>query len=902
MKLDLTASIEKQLKAIVDDAIASGKIQTDQLRMIIISPNKTFDLLKVTYNNEWDKYYYESEYNDTGEIGFINIDSWLDIADRAFENREQISNEYIEKAKKFDHKYYKLKPILSFDHIQEEPYKSFLVCLRETLLQQISDAVSQVATSYDLNTFQHVVGFIANKLVFKKGGDDDNRIIAFNHPNGAGPFYKVMLSLPNYKLTYPYLKFYESGFHLFYPESNIYEGPNEESHIYTYDIDNFTYGFRQSKRRERAVFRLNDEFEDWELSGGHIEEEEGDFSEKEFYEAYNSFLSKFPNKNLDTDTIPDPIDRPKEFQKWLDIMVTNNLAITYDHKHSIYGYGEEAYKKALQLLPETHQSYISFKKFLSSKLYDQSRYEEALKVLKTIKNLSDHEKTHVLEILYFLEQREEFDTIYSNLENNSAKKDALLIKWLFDIKSYSSDPDKIFNLKTEITAYLDSKIDFDEANRARIALIKIYSLTNENEEARLLFTKLYHPSDRLMGLFLKISADNPFILNVYEDYLTKEEEKKNFELWLEKPTLTIPEIDKKEIDTVLFKDCYYPTHKIKDVNLKWAVPIAPYKFIAVNDDEQLFLGEITSSYEIIKHQVIQLDNDASYSYYYSDEIIYIAQYNKGIYRYSVQDNQISELKGIIKNKKAATRYKKIAASDGFLYACNDGYLEIFDLSDPTKDPISSELYIDSAFSLYVHNDVLVTIPSSQILVLIDIHDRTNPTYLSSIKDEQTCSNKHVEFIENYLIGGFVIDISDPKSPQYICHTWDEIAPTFYISEKPEISLYSTGDEHLFKTLVKDNDGKINVSNWLEYINKDNFYYERLTSNLATMYNGDTVIGYTPYDICILEKGKNPKYEKKKFDIQTILENMVFECFEYILHNHPDFRIGKVVLEKKRAMV
>ncbi|MHA7060025.1 tetratricopeptide repeat protein [Aquimarina sp. M1] len=898
MQLSLTSSIEKQLKTIINNAITSGKIQTDRLRMIIISPNKTFDLLNVTYNNEWDEYYYESEYNDASEIGSISIHSWLDIADEAFENRKEIDSEYIEKAKSYSGKYHTLKPVLSFDHIQEETYKNFLICLREELLEQINKAICYVATSYDSDTFHHVVGFIVHNMIFDQGGEADNQIIAFNHPNGGGPFYKVMLSLPKFKLTYPYLKFYETGFHLFYPESNIYEGSEDESNIYAYDITDFNYGFIRSKRREKAAFRLKDEFEDWELSGGHIEEEEGDLSEESFFNAYELFLKKFPDKRLDTETIPDPTNNILEFKKWLEIIINNNLVINNEHKKLIYSYGEQAYKTALQLLPETHQSFEGFKKYLSSKLYDQNRYKESLELLKSIKNPSDHEKTHILELLYFLNQRDEFENIYNELENKNAKNDALLINWLFSIKLHSDDSQKILELKEEIRLYLQGKINYDSANRARLALMKIYSILNEHKKATLLFAQLDHPSDNLISLFLKEFEYVPFMLEVYETHLSKEQEKKDFKLWIEKPTLFIPEIDKKETDTVLYKDCYFLTHKIKDVDLKWAVPITKNTFIAVNKEKELFLGEITHTCEIIKHSTIHLNKDKEYAFSYYDSTIYIATYDEGVHRYGVQENIIHPLEGVIKNDATIAKYVSIAIAEHYLFACNNESLEIFDLNTPDADPISSELYIDSGYSLHPHNDLLVVGAGGGLVLLIDCKDKKNPTYLSCVKEYKTSGNMHVAFIDNYMVSQSIIDITNPKHPTFAGPIWDEIAPTYYFSEKPKIPLYSTGDEFLFRTFVKSKNNNLKAVNWLENINKENLHHERLTSNLATMYNDKIVIGFTPYDICILEKGKNPKHSKKQFDIHTIIKNMVFECFKHLIQEHPDFRIGKVVLEAR----
>lgn len=896
MQLNITTFIQKQLKEIIDQAVASGKINPEKLRMIIISPNKTFDVLKVTYNNAWDEYYYGSEYDDASDIGTISISEWLDIADTAFEKREGLDALYIDRAVEHDRKYTKIKPALTFDHISDQLYKSYLICLREELILQIENAIKKVATSYTQKDFKHVVGFVTHKLTFKQ--DDNVRILAFNHPNGSGPFYNVMLTLPKSKLTYPYLKFYDTGFYLFYPKSNIYEGSEEESNIYTYDIKNIEYGFIQSKHREKAIFRLTDEFEDWKLDGGHIEEEEGDLPEEAFFSAFDKFMVQFPDKIIDPSQVPDPINNEPDFTKWLNTIQEHNLDISYKAEEKLYNYGEEAFRETLKLLPDTNKNYSDLQKFLTARLFSEGRYEESTAILKSIKQLSDHYKIHLLENLYFLNRKEEFDECYASIESKSAKKDALLSKWLFDIKLYQDQKDELNRLKDELISFMSENKGYTSAARAAIVLTKLYTILGEKDNALYCFQRISFSSDIHNTIFKKEFTNSPYMLQVYNDYLAKEKEKEDFKSRVKVSSLVIPETDKQEIKKVPYEDCYYLSHKIEDVDLSWAVPISKNQFIAVNDDKELFIGEITDTYEIIKHTIIELDKEKRYHYSYHNEVVYVSVYNEGIVRYQIQENSIIPIEGSIKNIEKIPQYGNLNISDGHLYVCNNEYLEIFDLSNPDANPISSDLFIESGYSLHVNDDLLVVGAGAGLVLLLDIQDKSNPTYLSSIIEDKTPGDMHIEFFEHYMVTRSVIDISNPADPKFICHNWDDLAPIYYFSEKPDIPLCSTGNEFLFTTLSKENNGKISLVNWLESLNKENLYYERLTSNIATMYDGDTVIGFTPYDICILEKDKNLAQQKQEFNIQDILEKMAIECFEYLVENHPDFSIGKVVMEHK----
>ncbi len=901
MQLNILEQVEKQLKKIIDNAIDTGKINSDKLRMIIISPTSNFDTLKVTYNNEWEKYYYESN-NDSKEIGYISIHQWLDVADNAFETRDKLDPSFIDLAttytKKYsEEKYSPEKPVLNFDHIKHPLYKNYLICLREELITQIEKAIKNVASSYTQKDFKHVVGFVSHKLTFV--AEEDTQILGFNHPNGIGPFHNVMLTLPNSKLTYPYLKFYTSGFYLFYPESNIYEGPEEESNIYTYDIKDISYIHSIDSKNSKIVFRLQNEFEDWKLNGGHINQEFGDLPEEALFNDFKEFTNRFPDKMPQVDTIPHPINEEIKFKKWITFLIDNNLSINfrYDNEERIYSYGEKAFRKVLELLPNTHKSYQSLQLFLASKLFSEGRHKETVEIFTSIKKLSDHDKVHLLENLYYLDNKKAFDHCFDSIENKREKTNALLPKWLYNIHLYSNQKEKLLELKQELMSYIDENRNYARSSRASMALTKLYTVLNDKENALLSFKEIDFSYSLQSDIFQKEFTNVSYMQDAYANYLVKEKEKREFKDWVKTSSLIIPEKRKKEPEKIVYEDCYHLIKEIEDVSLVWAVPISSNQFVGVSKDEELFLGEITDTNELKKHTSIQLHKDKRYEYTYCDTIIYVSD-DEGIHRYQVQDSVLISLDGVIKNKMTIPKYGGLTVTDNYLYICNNDYLEIFDLSDLNAHPVSSELFIESGYSLHVQENMLVVGAGAGLVILIDIENKSKPQYLSTIKEDMTPGKMHVEFIDNYLISRSVIDITNPKKPKYVCHTWDTLAPIYYFTEKPATNLYSTEGEFLFKKLdFTQNDTQ--VVNWLENLNAEKEDYKRFLGNLATLFLDDTVIGFTEYDILILQKTKTPGFEKQEYDIQKALNIMVKECFEYLIENHPDFNFGKIVFECER---
>ncbi len=893
MELNIAKSVAQQLRAIIDQAITSGEVDPESLRMILLVPNGLFDTLQVVALEEWDAYYHMGE--EEQGIGDISIAEWLDVADEAFEKRDTLSDTLVSEAIKHGERYQKKSAAIEFNHITHLLYKSFLVCLREALVSQIEEALKIVAVSYSQEDFSNVVGFAAHHLRFA----DERRlhIQGFNHPHGTGPFYKVRLDLPQTKLTYPYLNFYDSGFFLYYPKGNMFEEPDAQSVVYQYDVSDFNYVILSSgNKREPFTFRLIDEFDDWELQGGHIEEDEGDFSEAVLLQALNELFIPHPEKILDKNRVPHPITDGTGFEKWIENMVANNLAISADQKEKILAYGEAAFRKMLELLPETHKSHEGALEDLAQKLFEQDRFEESLAVLKSIKKQTDHTKVHLLENLYYLGQKEEFDQLYISLENKKAQKDALLLKWLFDLSLCRTQTETLLTLELEICAFIKEHKAYVAGGRAALALTKLYLCLNETEKALYHFQEIpfFYDIDRV--LFLKEFDQVPFLMEVYRKKVSRDRERKRLSEQFKSDALVIPEEKSDESENVYYEHCYRSVFKNEDLQLKWAHPLSAQKFIGVNDNNELFLAEFSDSYELLIHQALQLENQRLKSYAYHEGILYLVDSEAGIIRYHIDENTIRELEGQYRNTKVPNKYESVALSDGYLYTCNNESLEIFDLSQPVQEPVSSELFIESGYSLFINEQLLVVGAGAGLVLLVDVSDKKNPRHLSSIMEARTPDKMHVEFIDKYMVSLSVVDISDPRKPQYVCDNKKKLAPIYYFTEKPPFPLFCIDDEYPFRTLAIDTNKTTKIINWFGFLDTDLGYQEQIASVLATSFCGDSIIAFSEYGIRVFEKIGNPLAGLEVFNAQEEIHAMVYECFEALVEQRPDFSIGKVVLQ------
>ncbi|WP_028980653.1 hypothetical protein [Sporocytophaga myxococcoides] len=891
MHLQLTDTIEKELKEIIKYAMHSDQLDPAKLRMVILSPDNGFEKLNVYIRNDWDTYFDEETLT---VIGKINISEWLDLADAALEKQSEVSSSYIEHAKAYQSKYKVVSPSITFGHLHilEEAYQEYLICLREELFFQIEAAIRAVAVSFSPEDFSYVVGFATFKIPYNL--EYNLTIQGFNHPMGEGPFYKARLSLPNYQVSRPYLKIYKSGFQLFLPNEALYEKSEKKSEALTLDISEIIYAWVEG---DEIKIRLVDEFANWELSAELNDIEKGELSNEETFEVFKNFLNQHSEKILDINMIPDPLLDITGFQYWLDSVLECNFRISYKNLHTIFSYSEKAFRLYLQLLPKTVEQYQQAEDYLASKLFYLGRFQESYDLLSKSKNISVSDSIQLLVSLFLLNKKEEYDALKTTIVANKEQVTIELLNTLWLLRENLSS-DYLEKVEADLYPLLAEYKNITEHRLLSVIFTKVYVLLNQPDKA--LFYLQHVPAyESFEQMLIKQElSDADYIIDAYDLLLKEKIQNKEAEASMNKNALVVSENIKAPIEKSKYEYSYYLNHKIRIEGYKWVCPIKADTFIAIQNDGNkyvLLLGKLTDEkiLNILQSEELQGKPEVS-SCLYSNGVLYMPYEEVGIITYSVTVHSIEKRDVIYKNKSVKPKYESVALTNEYLYVSNNGYLEIYTLNNPDVC-ISKALYIVSGYKLFIHQNLLVVCADAGLLILIDISNKIKPFILSTLIEGRTPANIHLEFIDNFMVSQSVFDISNPSAPKWICYVGEELAPTYYFAPKPEVPIISTGEEFLLRTLNIKNE-QPSYTNWLESLNSENHIYERAIGNLATAYCDDVLVTYSGYEIIFWEKGLSPPVEK--IDIHTEVEALVNRCFQYLIENYPDFCIGKVHLHYK----
>lgn len=887
MHLQLTDTIERELKEIIQHAMHSDQLDPAKLRMVILSPDNGFGKLMVYIQNDWDTYFDEDTITP---IGDINISEWMDLADAALEKQSEVSSSYIDLAKAYQTKYKTVSPSLTFGHLHilEEAYQAYLVCLREELFFQIETAIRAVAVSFSPEDFSYVVGFATFKIPYDL--KHNFTIQGFNHPMGAGPFYKARLSLPDYQESRPYLKLYESGFQFFLPNEALYEKSEKKSEALTLDISEIKYAWVED---DEIKIRLEDEFANWELSAESNDSEKGELSNEETFEVFKNFLNRYPEKILNINVIPDPLIEGTGFQNWLNIVLDCNLRISYNNLEMIFRFGEDAFHRYLQLLPKTVKQYQQAEEYLALKLFYLGRFQESYDILSKSKNISVSDSIQLLVSLFLLNQREAYDALKTTIESHKEQVtlDLLNILWLL---RGNLTYENLIKIEAELYPYL-TDYKYTEHRLLSVVLTKLYVMFKQPGKA--LFYLQYVPAyETCEQMIMKQElAHIDYIIDAYDLLLKEKIKNREAEASMNKNALVVSESRKIPIEKSKYEHCYYLTHKIRIESYNWVCPIDTDTFIAIQNDGNnyvLILGKLTSEKTLEILQSIQLPGKPEVSSCtYSDYVLYIPYTEDGIITYSVTLHSIENRDVKYKNENVKPKYESVALANEYLYACNNGYLEIYALNNPDVC-ISKALYIGSGYKLFTRQNLLVVSADAGLLILVDISNKIKPFILSTILEERTPANIHVEFIGDFMVSQSVFDISDPFTPKWVCYVEEELAPVYYFAPKPNAPIISTGEEFLLTTLNFENKQPF-YTNWWESLNSENHIYERAVYNLATAYCGDTLVTYSRYEIILWERGLTPSVEK--MDIHAEVETLVKKCFQYLVEHYSGFCIGIIHL-------
>ncbi len=890
MQLSIQSTIENTLKKILQDATETGEIDVDYLRMVVLSPDITFQKLQVCISTNWDSYFYKTDHVIIGEI---NIAQWLDIADDALENQHAIESTYIDRAKELNKQYSLIPPAINFDHLQSvnETYAAYLVCLREDLLTQIEAGISNVATTFSQDDFKHIVGFFTHALRF----DLENNVLlhAFNNPLGIAPFYKVEIALPNNIRSNHYLHFTENGFQLYCTKGTYLEKTDSETEVYTYDVSDIAYMYEQG---EEIHFRLQDEFENWTLVSRGANAKAGDKSETEFLIACKDFFNKFPEKVFESTHIPNPLIDKDAFNQWFDFVEKYNIPVRYKNLEKIFQFGEDAYTYLLNKIPKNTPLLESAQQFLARKLFYTNRFQDSITIFKGLKNPSDENKIEYLCALLCLNEKEKYETFALTLDSKSNLKmrDLLRIVWML---REPMTVDALNSIKEQLTPLVSTYKNNISFRLLSVVLTKVYVLLNESDAAllQLQSTPTHETYERVV--LLNELKDVDYINQAYEQQKLRADKNAAFSAQIENYSLKTADTKKTPIEKTAYAYSYYLKDRIPLEDYNWMHPLDAETFFAVigKNELRLILAKITEEKTVeIIHQIELPKTHIADSGIYADGIIYIADKEQGIITYTVSDNTFEQGPTIYNNKKNKANYHCLTIANGYLYAGNDGVLEIYNIHADEPNLFSDSIHI-RGYKLFVKDNLLVVCANQGLLVFVDITDKTHPVFITSIQEEYTPNNMHVAFIDNFIISRSVYDIKDPANPIWIRNVNEELAPIYYFAPKPEVPLISTGGEFLFTTLRIEN-GQSIYTNWLESLNKDNWFYEIAIYNLATAYFDNSVITYSKHQILVWEKGLSPIPEK--IDVHTEVETMVHNCFNFIAEEYPAFCIGKVVLQHR----
>ncbi|WP_299248979.1 hypothetical protein [uncultured Cytophaga sp.] len=851
LELNIQSKIKTELTAILQEAIQSEKIDTETLRMIILSINDGLDTLEVYAQNDWNIHRLDE---DAPMIGEINISEWVAVVHEVLKTDKAIDPVYIERATEIEKKYTEKEPAITFEdfEISTDAQRAALICLREEMLTQLNASIVQVANSVSDNTIKHAVGILTNHITYEYDDieyEEDGLLLhGFLHQQTEGPFYNVSIMHGNKVLSNHFLCFTEKGIQLFC-KKNSYQ-LNDVS-VCSYEAKDFTFMYADD---EDLFIRINGDTKTLFITA--IEDDlqtTKNTSEKNFLKDVNLFLKAFAEKVLDKDTVPNPITNKDAFDKWLHFLLEQKV---YMGNHdTVFDYGDDAYNYYLQSLPTDSLQSQRALSFHASKLFRVGRFEESVTAFKKMLKLENSDKLEYLCALLLDNKKEDYDAYRSSIEVDYSQEVLQLLDILWILKE-PLDEDTLKALEQKIKTIPIPT--YSIKGLRTVVLIKLYTLLQDHDNALLQTQRLF--IDHTLEWFL-LRYELPQTDCVSQSYekLVQQEAKENAFREQEIPAAFNTSKNKQTpIDYTTYNDCYYLTDRIEIQDCQWVHPIDANTFLAVIEEDEVLLvrASITADKTVeILHQTILPKTHNVASCTYLDGVIYIADQSRGIVSYTVTANAFELRSAVYKNKNNAAYYRNLCIADGYLYASNNCFLEIFDLKKPEVPALKDSLYIHFGGQLFVHHNLLVVCSTHGYVMLIDISDKTNPVWLCTLEEDETPRNMHIEFVGDYLICRSIYNIKAPTAPICIGTIKENVVPIYYFAPKPEVLLLSTGDDYLFTTLQLE-DKHARYTNWLPSKESEHNTNIGARDNLATAYFDSTVISYGRYEIQFWKKELN----------------------------------------------
>ncbi|WP_025665852.1 tetratricopeptide repeat protein [Aquimarina megaterium] len=890
--LNITKHIATELKTIIDNAIEQEQINAKEIRMIIIHPNSSFDALEIYHSKEWENFF--SLTTNDSPIGSIDISMWLDLAD---EGLGKNLDKYSAPASKYIQKYSDVKQKLTFDHISDPAYKSYLICLRQALFSQTIKAARTLATQYFADKFKHVVGIVLNNMMHDY--EEYNYVAAFTHANGAGPFHNVKLSLPDIKLTYPYLKFNENGCTLFYPKGNkLDDSLKKESNVYTIDMEHVKYIYSTPKDNpDEIVFRMDDEFEDWELSAGHTKEDRGDLSYELLFSEFKKIIERFPEKILDKDFVPNPLEKKSEVENWIKVFIENNQKLSSKQKRHLFTYGTEAVEVLLKQFPPDHNEYSKLKLGLASTYFEKGDFKKVITILSEIKNLSKYDMHYILESCYFLNDKKEFDLYYNTIEDDSGRKEVELSSWLYDIKTHVGNPDKLEVIEKDCLNLFEERKNRTSKYNPAFALTKLYLQKGNEDKAIHFFREIDLDYGNLLTLVNFEFKGSTCIKNEVTRWYKKKEEKKQFIAELKAKEFRSPDSEIRTTQLNEFDEHYIKTNEISIDEIYWIQPLSESVFI-IYADQEIFIAKLTKAYEWNKLDSYTFGTTAEIKdVFVENNTLYVPIEEEGILCFDISDHKF-ELTQTIKNQNSNPGYSCAAVDQGMLYAVNQQHLEIYDLKQTPAKLLLSEYYVGSQGGATAKDGLLFLDWGS--LLILDVSEPSQPKIASEIVSFKTGENHYFKIIDQHLVGGDVIDIKDPKNPVFVhvnqddSSSKDAIAPVYDFTGKiPDNVIVGDGNV-LLKQLVNV-DGKLVSAKWMDCLSETKEYPEMVYSNICNVFIDNTLMSFSQDEIYIFEKQKKIVEKKETYSIQDELAEMMLNTVAHYCEKKAEMNIGKLIV-------
>ena len=316
--------LKEQIKEIVKQALGTGILEPDRIRMISVGPLHGAELMGIWFSNEWDRYEY---LDDKEPYAAFSLHEWRD---------ELLSREHSVAAGK-DHVaavhqsgalplFYPGFADSSLGNTKEgkanhattsggqHPIHSLILSALQDLKKDLQESLRELASEKPFSDFSGTVALCE----FGLSHSSHPVAIAYCHPDYNGRLYSLMEHRGD-EILYPDGCFTDDAIIVFFPEGED-EDEQEEPTSQKYALDAVESYSLQDRRDNEVIFRFRGELTDWRLGPGHHDEDMGWPSSEETGARIIQFFGQKPELRFSPEEFPDPTNS-KAVTSWLDRFV-----------------------------------------------------------------------------------------------------------------------------------------------------------------------------------------------------------------------------------------------------------------------------------------------------------------------------------------------------------------------------------------------------------------------------------------------------------------------------------------------------------------------------------------------------------------------------------------------------